>query len=151
MLKGTPAWVYAIFVYLMFIGLKATQRRTMYLPALFIIPVILLSLRLYNVESADITSYFSFLALGGLIGMVLAWNTKLEMHKKTFSITLPGTWQTLFLLLAVFTVKYFFGYQQAISEEFNPSLHYWSLISSATITGIFWGKSLFYAYKYYSA
>ena len=38
---GTPWWAWSVLLYLLFIGTKALQTRVVYLPKLFIIPVVL--------------------------------------------------------------------------------------------------------------
>ena len=50
---GAPYWTWVILVYLIFIGIKAMQKRVVYLPKLFIVPIVLTALKYKVFLSGD--------------------------------------------------------------------------------------------------
>ncbi len=42
---GTPVYVWAILIYLVFVGIKAINTRIVYLPKVFIIPLVLMAVK----------------------------------------------------------------------------------------------------------
>lgn len=42
LLKGTPIWVWILFAYLIFIGVKSLKTRSVFIPKLFIVPLVLI-------------------------------------------------------------------------------------------------------------
>jgi hypothetical protein len=52
-IKGTPLYVWVILVYLLFVGTKSIKTRVIYLPKLFIVPLILLAIKYKTLLSKD--------------------------------------------------------------------------------------------------
>ena len=44
-ISDTPTWIWFVFGYLIFIGIRATDNRIVYIPKLFIIPLVLSRLK----------------------------------------------------------------------------------------------------------
>ncbi|MCK4934134.1 MAG: hypothetical protein KAR79_00955, partial [Simkaniaceae bacterium] len=87
-IKGTPVWLYALFAYLIFIGIRASKPSVIKLRRLFVLPVIFALLNLYNlVQTFNLdlkAALFWFGAL--LIGLGINWyihrNLLLQADKK---------------------------------------------------------------------
>ncbi len=111
---GTPWWVWILFAYLIFVGVRAIRARVVYLPKLFIIPAILLYLK----KDVILSPYFAVFGVVGLYtGFVIAKKINLKPISGELSIELPGTYSTLLLLLGFFLIKYFFGYLHYTNTE----------------------------------
>ncbi|MES2273869.1 MAG: hypothetical protein V4487_06720 [Chlamydiota bacterium] len=154
LLKETPWWVFALFVSLVMIALRATQRRIITLKQLFIIPGILTLWNLFWLD-ARIHNQFSLIVYwaAGVIGgslfgwwMVRSW--KIEGEKQKKRIFLPPTWSTLILVLLIFSVRYFFGFNYLKHPESAAKLFLADSLSSGVITGIFIGRAVKIFQKY---
>lgn len=148
MLTHTPWWVYMVFGYLMIVGLQGTKRRTIYLPIVFTVPTIFTALKLATISAETILPYCLALAMGAMLGIALEWQTKMHIDKNSTSITLPGSWSMFTLILLIFGVKYFFGYKQATSVNFQEQYGYMETVAVGITTGIFWGRAVLYTWRY---
>jgi hypothetical protein len=61
-LSGTPAWVFFVFAYLVFIGIRATKDRTVHIGKMFLMPSIVLCTVFgqvdYNLEIGHLRDIF---------------------------------------------------------------------------------------------
>ena len=67
-ITGTPIWVWGILAYIVFVGIKATQQQSVFVPRLFIVPTLLIYLRIQDVMSNDLIWY---VCAGLIIGFVV--------------------------------------------------------------------------------
>lgn len=148
MIKNTPFWVFVIFAYLIWIGLKDTKPQTNALPIFFIAPIILITLNILQINADELLCYLGYLIIGIVVGIALTSSTDFIINIRNASISTPGTWQTLILFISVFVVRYYFGYQEAVLPTFKEDLGQLQIATSAIISGIFLGKALLYTYKY---
>ena len=148
MIKGTPLWVFIIFAYLIWVGLKDTKPQTNALPIFFIAPIILIALNILQIGKDESLCYSGYVIIGAMVGVALTWHSNFVIHKHNASISTPGTWQTLLLFMSIFAVRYYFGYQKAISPTFKADLNELESAASGIIAGIFLGKALLYTFKY---
>jgi len=109
-ISGTHVWVWFVFGYLIFIGIRATRTRIVYIPKLFIIPLVLSGLK-YKVFMASNISiwlgYFLCLALASFVSYKYSAMKKIKIITERMSVQLPGSYWTLMVLMAFFVVKYF--------------------------------------------
>ena len=148
-LKGTPWWVYALFSYAILTGIKAMKPRVIPFKKIFILPSLFLAWGLYSFSTKitatlDIAIWLPFLVLGVLTGWKLTSFSKIQSDKENALIKLPGSAQTLVLILLVFSTKYFYGYSYATDPGLKGNFIFVAsdLISSGSITGIFLGRVL---------
>lgn len=150
LVQGTPLWVWGIFAYLLFVGVRGTKKRVVWVPQLFIIPVILISLK-YKFFLTGGINVFAYLAamLGGMVGGILvSKRTMLTVLKKEYSIELEGDYSLLFLLLTFFAIKYFFGMMQSIAPlQIAPFLICEAIISGC-VSGYLLGRNSGYAWRF---
>lgn len=154
-LVHTPWWVYALFFYLLKVGLDATKPHTTSIRALFIFPSTLLLLSLNSLIRSIQSSSLSFflytttLIIGMAAGWALVKNKNLQFDHKKGIIRLPGTWVTLSIILIIFTTKYYFGYSLATNPSLieNPQFEFSMLGTSGTCTGMLIGRLLCYLYR----
>lgn len=143
---GTPWWVWILFTYLIFVGVRATKTRIVYLPKLFIIPAILLYLK----KDVIVSPYFAVFGVVGLYtGFVIAKKINLKPISGELSIELPGTYSTLLLLLSFFLIKYLFGYLHYANAEIADEYLFVETSLSALFSCYLLGRSICYLYRYY--
>lgn len=151
-ISGTPVWVWVVFVYLLLVGLKATRNRIIYLPKLYIIPIILIGLQYDTFISGNvfyIALYFSLLCVGLGIGVLSVLRTPIKIFKDLKSIELPGSYSTLIILFLFFCVKYIFGYLQATNPMLYGQNEFLEISIGAAFSGFFLGRTLNYTYRFY--
>ena len=148
---GTPLEIWVILGYLLYIGFKATQPRTVYLPSLFIVPLILTGMKSLYLPSMQVPYYFAAWLLGLVIGKLSAYSTPLAFFKDSWSIELPGSYTPLIILLSFFTTKYVFGFLNATQPEI--ALEYASIESIITglLSGYLLGRAFCYLTRFYKA
>ncbi len=159
----TPWWVYAIFIYILIRGLKARQTQTASLPKLMILPALFLALgidslirTLAHIETGHglliIIWLMSFL-LGGLVAFKIFRHDVLKVDTKQSRVTIQGSNKLLVMLLILFIVKYYFGYQMAINPEKAHifSVLVWQEIILGILSGLLIGRFFLYLAHIYSA
>lgn len=151
-ISGTPWWVWVIFIYLLLVGLKATRNRVIYLPKLYIIPIILIGLQYETFLSGkffNVTLYLSLLCIGLGVGILSVLKAPIKTFKDLKSIELPGSYSTLIILLLFFSVKYIFGYLQATNPILYNQNEFLEIAINAAFSGFFLGRTLNYTYRFY--
>ena len=122
-IKGTPWWVYIIFIYLLIVGIKATKTRIYSLYTITIFPLVIMSWFLIQLNQRNVDrNQLPFIALlflvGGAIGFNVFSQEPLNVNQQTKTVTLPGSISTLVLLISIFIIKYFFDYMHATNPIF---------------------------------
>lgn len=115
-LQGTPLWVYAVYLWICYYGIKACLGGRENRRSLMILPVVLVVWSLMALPPSLLSSsaWVGGAVLGSLLGMLLfnANGARLDANGET--LVLAGTWKTLLISQLFFAVKYYFGYQQAV-------------------------------------
>jgi len=156
-LTGTPLKVWILLWYLTYTGIKAIKPQTIWLPKLFILPLIITALSVAsllkqpNIMQPTIWySYCAFFVLGGLMGWLFFRNTHLIIDRSTKSIILPGGYITLFLLISIFVLNYFWGYMHAVHPAFfTLPVNCFKMASSGLLAGLSMGRVATYTYKFF--
>ena len=155
---GAPAWIWFVFGYLLFIGIKATEKRSVPIFLITIIPTIFFIISIKSVLSIYgfnliFLSYWTIATLiGCLIGIIITNKTNVIVDKQNQSIEIPGSWLTFILSMIIFINKFFIGALSAIYPELKTS----SIVSIVLLTitfssGIFIGRALYFLQKYIRA
>lgn len=146
LLQGTPLWVYAIYLWICYYGIKAALGASENRRSLLILPVVLVVWSLTSLAPSLLSSsaWGGGVVVGSLVGMLLfnAKGARLDASGET--LVLPGTWMTLLISQLFFAVKYYFGYQQAVHPLLmnTPAmLIAISAISGFTV-GLFCGRAI---------
>lgn len=111
-IRNTPRWVFVLFVVLLVMGYQQSKDRTVSRAKVGILPAVFIALSFYGVVSAfgiDLVG-LALWALG--VTLSVALHLKLTIPKQvgfspesqTFHI--PGSWQPLLIMLAIFFAKY---------------------------------------------
>lgn len=145
----TPLYVWPLFFYLVYIGLKARKTTLVPWKVLFIMPSVFITwsfytiLTRYTVSFPTLFSWLLCLAIGSIIGYVITNQQKLNCHKKTGRIELSGSYLTLIFSMSIFTLKYGINMSAALHPEWLGTLILFIPELLATIiSGIFLGRAL---------
>ena len=143
---GTPWWVFAIFVYLLIVGIKSLQSQEISLTRLIITPTIFIIWSLYSFSAKYgftapiIVLWFIALNVGILIGKnFFAYTVR---RKDAHTVYLHGSWIPLILFMSFFLMKYCIGFTYAIqpAASLNPLFWVSDVVASGIISGIFVGR-----------
>ena len=151
----TPWWVYLLFVYLMFIGYKASKTGVLPLGKLVILPAVFVAMSIETlINSFKITPLlFGIWLLSILLGAGLGWlqifkqAIRVDKEKKLFEV--PGTWATAIVIFLIFATKYYFGYELSADPGLTKQTYFevTMLFFSGVFSGLFVGKLLNYLYR----
>lgn len=149
---NTPIWVWFVLAHLVHVGILATRRRVVYLPVLFLIPVILITLRHKMIFDIDLLpTYALWMLVGGLSGFLYAGRIPIQVLKNKGAVEVPGTYVTLVILLSFFAIKYVFGYLQAVHPDWATPYKLLEVAFTAVLSGFFLGRSVNYLRRYLKA
>lgn len=155
---GTPWWVYVVFIYLMIVGYKYSQQRTVGFMQLSILPLIMtlwsaLSFyKLFSIASIEALILWFIIFFGGIgIGYWIKSGVICSADHITQAITIPGSWSTLLLLSLLFVVKYYVGYACATATQECTSFVIQDMLFSTFIRSILLGNALYFFRAYHRA
>lgn len=147
-IKGTPLYVWAILCYLLFIGIKNIKTRVIYLPKLFIIPLILLAIKYKTLLSDDALVLCLVIMGGSIASFFINTGNTITIIKKEGAIEVPGGYGTLIILVSFFIVKYYFGYLNSTDPDLFLKYSIIESVISGLFSGYFIGRALRYTYQY---
>eukprot|EP01132_Coremiostelium_polycephalum_P000269 gene269-353_t len=123
--QGTPIKVWIILAYLIYIGMKATKPQRTWISQLFALPLVMIGLSIlsllkqaHGIPNVMWYSYLGSALLGGYMGWLFFKPKPLIIDRSTRSMTLPGDYTTLGLLISIFILHYLGGYMHAIHPHF---------------------------------
>ncbi len=156
---GTPLWVYALFAFLVFRGIKAMRPGVGPLWRLAIIPAVFAAWGLHDLATQigfgpeTLGGWGAALVTGGAFGWLLTRHTSVAADKERGWIGLPGSAMTLVVILAIFAVNYTLGVVAAMSPDAmaTPAFRIVDIAISGLGTGIFAGKFLQFRQKFAAA
>ena len=158
-LAHTPPWVFLLFFYFVWRGIRAMRPADVTLPKLALLSVILTIwgvyelIRVYGLEPDVCGLWVVGLVIGIGIGLLMLGRVKISVDPASGVIHRPADFSLLPLILMAFAVKYTFGAMAVINpallQEFSMRLA--DLGLSGVFTGIFIGKFAVYATRYFSA
>ncbi|MDF1795000.1 MAG: hypothetical protein P1U63_00545 [Coxiellaceae bacterium] len=149
---GTPWWVYLLFVYLIYIGFKASKGRIVSIYKMLLLPVIFGWLAIdtimqdFTIDAWAMTSFIVSLIVFTWLGYLHVIKMKCEVDRDHRLVKASGTWSVLFLVLIIFFSKYYFGYQLAVNPDIVHNRHFemtYIAVSAACI-GYLLGKVIAY-------
>ena len=151
-LTHTPLWVYLLFVYLVFIGVKCSKTRITPMGKLFVIPIIFMILAIetlvaqVGVSAFSVSVWIVAILFGSLLGWYQIFRLAIEADKQNKLIKTPGTWSTLIIIMIIFFSKYYFGYETAANPQMltHKGFVFIVLAVSGLFTGLFVGRVIRY-------
>lgn len=148
-LTKEPLLVWAVLVFFVDVGLKSLHQHIVYIPRLFLLPVIMFILKSQDFCTTLFITLLStlFLFVGAGIAMFCAYTTTAIFNKKACTVDLPGSPVTFIVLVAFFGIKFVIEYLKQNDPKFILDYIVVDTIISALFMGYFLGRALFFAYK----
>ena len=150
---GTPAWVGALLAALIALGYAGTRARRVPVTRLVLLPLAMLGLALWGVQSAFGASGHlpALLALWALcfaalvaIGRRSVAPAGTAFDPATGQFHLPGSWVPMGLILGVFLIKYGVGVQLALEPTLARHLGFAIAVTAlyGLLSGLFAARTL---------
>lgn len=142
--EHTPAWVYALFVVLIVLGIQALRDRKLPLWRVLIVPAIFIAWGLSTLLLQKTQSpllFADWIAAAGL-GFGLGWATTLKGQFEVISthlIAVKGSALPLFRNLAIFATKYLLTATMMMQPALRDTLAPWDIAVSGLSAGYFLG------------
>ncbi|MDA8773508.1 hypothetical protein N9N03_00045 [Chlamydiia bacterium] len=139
----TPIWVYAIFFYLVFLGVKSSHSSYVNISKLMIVPSVFSGFSLYNVALnamplSEVVAWVLSICLGGFFGAWRVWYAGVRYDVKKQQVYLTGSWVPMVVFMLIFVSKYVFGFVKATNTElYNNSLFH---LGYTTVSGLCVGQ-----------
>jgi hypothetical protein len=159
MLAGTPVWVYVLFVFLLYRGIKARQPATVTLERLAIIPLIFLGWDLYDLilyrhlTPGIIALWIAVLIVGAALGFWLIKPEQISRGTLPRSLNRQADYSALPLMMTAFLIKYVFGVLAAVSPHTmqQPAISATAVVVGGVFAGSFIGKFTRYWQCYFAS
>lgn len=156
MMSSIPAWVYLLFIGLLYLGIKRGFTTTMKVKQLVILPIALLWLSLHGLLQSfpmtyhTIWSYILGIAIGCGLGFLHLKRIQIRADKKRGLIEIPGDWTYLGLIMAIFIIEFIIHYLMAVANSIThvPLFVIPILFISGLVVGITIGRNGCYLYKF---
>lgn len=148
-LQNTPRWVFALFIALLWLGLRQTLSRQMGLKRLLLPAMALTAFSLYGVLSAwpaqALTLLCWMLAAGvtgwSVLRRALPAGTHYDPDAQRFAV--PGSWVPLAAMMGLFMIKYVVGVAMAVHADWVHEAGFPILCSAVYggFSGLFLGRA----------
>ena len=155
-LMHTPWWVYVLFAYILYVGIKAMKLRSVPVFQLFIVPGIFTILSIHTLVGR-ISDHFLYIipwGVAAIIGMAIGWmemkRLNIIVDRKNHLLKIPGSAFTLILFLVFFGSNYYYGFMSATDPERAKEIQFviFILLISGIGTGVMWVRGFGYFFKY---
>jgi hypothetical protein len=145
--RGTPLWVYAVFLILTYYGVIACYKNQVSKRSLQITPVIFVSLSLASLSfSQEVAIQFAAYTPGLLAGwwVALRFFSYSNVQCEGEHLVLPGTIKVLIVYWGFFAWRYYGGYQAAMYPELanEMSAVAGAALGAGLINGLIVGRSI---------
>jgi hypothetical protein len=149
----TPIWVWLILTVVLVLGYLATRPRTILLPRLLILPLIMFALSVYSVFSGPLSAaaavvWLAALALGAGIGRAIGLSIGAKPGPRAGTVSVPGEWWSLALTFTTFVARYVFAVSAAIAPAllFDQTFLIVKVAMMGVLGGTFLGRTLIIAW-----
>ena len=156
-LSHTPLYVYVLFAYLVWRGLKARRAgaaplwRLALIPVLFTIMGLANLAKLHGLRVETLALWMLALGLGAALGLWMLRATVLVPDRAHGLLHRPADYTVLPLILLAFAVKYAFGVMQGMAPALlqTPLYARLDILTSGFFAGVFVGKFVRYWRGYF--
>lgn len=155
MISGAPWWVYVLFVILVSIGIKAINPSTVAIQRIVVLPIVFIAWSLFNLYqnvSLGFSSLIVWWALSLGLGIYLGYNAvnswKIHSDRQKKTVTIPGNYSTVILVVSIFVLSFFWGYFYATLAGVPYWVYLADTISTTLIKGVFVGRGTCFLKSY---
>jgi len=158
-LAHTPWWVYVLFFYLVSRGIKAREPALTSPLKMAIVPAIMTIwggaslVTMFPVNVATLGAWLLAMAAGAGCGYRLVRDARIRADHASHLLWRPGDHSFLPLVVAIFAVKYAFGYRLGADPGIaaDPAFYFTDIVVSGVISGVFIGRFATLLRKYHAA
>ncbi|MBP9765210.1 hypothetical protein KBD08_02645 [Candidatus Babeliales bacterium] len=147
--SNTPIYVWFLFAYLLIIGLKATKTRTIWVPQLFTIPIILTFIRFHKLwllgPIYTLIPWIIGIHFGVTAGVT---NKTMEFIIEKNSVRLKGSYATLIILLTLFSIKYIINVMHDLYPLWYEQYGFLDTVVTFLFAGYSFGKAIIYTSRF---
>jgi hypothetical protein len=142
----TPVWVFPLFAYLVWLGIKATRPRTVTIWRSLIVPAVFIIWGLSRLLSRQqdvmwpLVSWFAAAAVLLVVGLLTA--RPIELDHNTGEIKRPGSWVPLIRNVTVFALQYTVAVIAAVDPHDATTAAIAGRAISGGTTGYFLGRTI---------
>jgi len=141
----TPAWVWALYGLLLFLGLQRTRDSSVPLIRILILPLVVAGLAIWSSIAVGPTG-LPVMLLGLVLGGTVGWHLEREGETRRLAggrIWLRGEWWSFALLVAMLAFRYATNVVPVMAPALNadPTWHLGSLFLSAALSAMFLGRT----------
>lgn len=148
--KRTPTWVFLLFALLLALGWSQSRTRTVPRSRISLLPLAMLMLSLFGVLSLFGRAPLAALCwASGILFALLSGLKRTSPRGASYStasgsFTIPGSWVPLYLMMAIFFVRYGVGVVVARRLPVASTTEFIGLISYTCgfLSGVFWVRAL---------
>jgi hypothetical protein len=150
----TPIWVFPLFAYLVWLGIKATRPRTVTIWRSLIVPAVFIVWGLSRLLSRQqdvmwpLVSWGVAAAVLLLVGLLTA--RPLELDHTTGEIKRPGSWMPLIRNVTVFALQYTVAVIAAVDPHDGTAAAIVGRAISGGTTGYFLGRTIALLWQYWT-
>jgi teichoic acid transport system permease protein len=137
----TPWWVWGVFVYMLYMGVRALRPKSIYPPDLLILPLVMVLFKFPTFFAQAPYLYLGTLAIGGFLGVYTGCNMPLVLDRKRH-LLIPGGINHLVIVMSFFFTKYIYGLMHTLYPELAQSWSWIDISASGLLPGYSWGKGL---------
>ena len=152
-LTHTPIWVWAMFLYVMSMTLRATRQRTAGLARLLVVPAIFIVWGLSGLLTRQsiglglALDWLAAAAVGAALACFVGRPVLLAVDREQRRVTLAGSWAPFVRVTILFTAKYALGVTMAVRPDLQATLSW----ADAAVSGFSVGYFAFWAVGLYTA
>ena len=153
-LKGTPAWVYVLFVALVAIGYAQTKQRSVSVNRLVAVPFAMTGYSLFGVitafgaAAAGIAAWAAGIAGALAIGQLLKRPEGVTYAPASASFSVPGSWKPMALIMVLFFARYVINVALAMDPALRQAAAF--TLAAALVYGVASGAFLSRAARIWS-
>ena len=156
-LHGTPPWVFALAVLLVWLGARSLRPRVTSVGRVFITPAVFIAWGLASLATNARTSprvvgiWLLTAAAGLLLAVLTVRMAGLRVDRARRLVLLPASVLPLVRNLLVFSAKYTLGVAMALYPDLRGSLALWDMAVSGASAGYFFGWAARFGLMYRDA
>jgi hypothetical protein len=154
-LRHTPVWVYALFAYLVWMGLKRLQPSVRDMRRVYVVPAVFIVWGLSGlVQRADVLPHGGWnWLLGAVLGVALGaiLQQRMQVDRRHRRVLQPASVVPLLRNLAIFGSHYLLNVAAAIHPRESVDYLGWDVIVSGLSAGYFVGWAIRFALAYRSS
>jgi hypothetical protein len=153
-LQHTPWPVFALFTFLVVLGIQALRPRTVYAWRLLVVPAVFIIWGIISLLSRSLAmpmlavDWLVAAAAGAAIAAYAARLKAVDIDRSTGCVQVPGSVFPLLRNLGIFAAKYGLAVAMALVPEQKAPLAFWDIGISGLSAGYFIGWLLRFALKY---